>query len=136
MLAASAHLDLRRAAAIFAGGAAGTLARAGLGQAFPAGPAAWPWTTFAVNVLGCFLLAAFVARLQERLPPSTYRRPFLGTGLCGALTTFSTVQVEAIRLARAGATGLAAAYLAASVLACLAAVLAATALVRRAWTLR
>jgi fluoride exporter len=136
MLAASARLDPRRPAAIFAGGAAGALARAGLAHAFPAGPSAWPWTTFAVNAAGCFLLAALVVRLQERLPPSTYRRPFLGTGLCGALTTFSTVQVEAIRMARAGAGGLAAAYLAASVIAGLAAVVAATALVRRAWTLR
>ena len=41
-------------------------------------------------------------RLQERLPPSTYRRPFLGTGLCGALTTFSTLQIEVIRLGRDG----------------------------------
>jgi CrcB protein len=69
--------------------------------------------------------------LQERLPPSTFRRPLLGTGFCGALTTFSTLQVELIRLARDGRTPLAAAYLAASVGAGLVSVYASTAAVRR-----
>jgi fluoride exporter len=136
MLAVPTRIDLRRPAAIFAGGAVGALARAGLAESMPSHGGAWPWATFAVNVAGCFLLAASVVRLQERLPPSTYRRPFIGTGLCGALTTFSTVQVEVIRMARAGEPGLAVGYLAASVAAGFAAVLAATALVRRAWTLR
>ncbi len=50
----------------------------------------WPWTTFTVNIVGAFMLGYFTTRLQERLPLSSYRRPFLGTGICGALTTFST----------------------------------------------
>ncbi|HKI93233.1 MAG TPA: fluoride efflux transporter CrcB, partial [Gaiellaceae bacterium] len=84
--------------AIFAGGAAGALARAGLDRALPAGGGGWPWATFVVNVVGAALLGYFVTRLQERLSPSTFPRPLLGTGLCGALTTFSTFQVELIRL--------------------------------------
>ena len=125
--------DLPHAAAIFAGGVVGGLLRTGLADRFPPAAGSWPWVTFAVNIAGCFVLAALVVRLQERLPPSVYRRPFLGTGLCGTLTTFSTVQVEAIRLARDGSTALAAVYVATSLAAGFAAVMAGTALVRRAW---
>jgi fluoride exporter len=42
--------------------------------------AGWPWATFLVNVAGAFLLGYFIARILERLPPSTYRRPLVGTG--------------------------------------------------------
>ena len=117
---------------IFAGGAAGALARAGLDQALSSGGAGWPWSTFLVNVSGTALLGYFATRLQERLPPSTFPRPLLGTGLCGALTTFSTFQVELIRLGRNGHPGLAAGYLAASVCAGLFVVVLSTKLVRRA----
>ena len=70
--------------------------RAGRGAA--ARPAEWPWATFLVNIVGAFPLGYFATRLQERLPLSAYRRPFLGTGFCGALTTFSTMQLELLRM--------------------------------------
>lgn len=101
--------------AILAGGVVGTLARAALAQGLPSDGRSWPWATFVVNMAGTAALGYFTTRLQERLPPSTYRRPLLGTGLCGALTTFSTLQIEVIQLARHGHALLAAAYLAASV---------------------
>ena len=126
-------MNLPHASAIFAGGVVGGLLRTGLADRFPPAAGSWPWVTFGVNIAGCFILAVLVVRLQERLPPSVYRRPFLGTGLCGTLTTFSTVQVEAIRLARDGSTALAAVYVATSLVAGLAAVTAGTALVRRTW---
>jgi CrcB protein len=69
--------------------------------------------------------------LQERLPLSTYRRPFLGTGLCGGLTTFSTMQVELLKIIDARRYGLATAYAAVSVLGGFLAVHLASALVRR-----
>jgi len=116
--------------AVFAGGCAGALARAGLARALPTH--GWPWSTFAANVVGTSALALFATRLQERLPPSTYRRPFLGTGVCGALTTFSTLQIEVIRMARAGNDARAAAYYAASLAAGLASMFIVTRLVRRA----
>ena len=124
--------DLRELAAIFAGGFAGALARAGLVEALPHSAGQWPWATFVVNVVGAFALGYFVTRLQERLPPSAYRRPLLGTGLCGALTTFSTMQLELLRMLDGEHFGLAVAYACVSVLAGFLAVAVATNLVRRA----
>src|SRR3954451_4327511 len=108
-------LDMRELAAIFAGGSLGALARAGLTEAIATEPGRWPWATFTANVLGAALLGYFVTRLQERLPPARYRRPFLATGLCGALTTFSTFQVELIRMLDHGHEALALAYAGASI---------------------
>jgi CrcB protein len=102
-------VDRRELAAIFAGGAAGALLRVWLVRRFPTAPGSWPWVTFAVNVAGSLVLGYVVTRLQERLPVSTYRRPLLGTGFCGAFTTFSTAAVEAVRRAQAGRWGAAAA---------------------------
>jgi fluoride exporter len=123
--------DRREMAAVFAGGALGTLARAALAEAFPHSATAWPWPTFAVNIVAAFLLGYFVTRLQERLPLSSYRRPLLGTGLCGGLSTFSTMQLEIVKMLDAHAWGLAAGYAAASIAAGYAAIQLATAVVRR-----
>jgi CrcB protein len=123
--------DGREVAAIFAGGALGTLARAALAEAFPHSATSWPWPTFAVNIVAAFLLGYFVTRLQERLPLSSYRRPLLGTGLCGGLSTFSTMQLEIVKMLDAHAWGLAAGYTAASIAAGYAALQLATAIVRR-----
>ena len=123
----------RMLAAVFAGGALGTIARAEVAEALPVHPGTFPWATFAVNVVGAALLGWFTTRLQERLPLSLFRRPFLGTGICGGLTTFSTMQLELLRLLDRGDVGLALGYAAASVVAGLAAVLLATNLVR--WSL-
>ena len=125
------RIDRREIAAIFAGGALGTLARAALSEAFPQSATSWPWPTFAVNIVAAFLLGYFVTRLQERLPLSSYRRPLLGTGLCGGLSTFSTMQVEIVRMLDVHAWTLAAGYATASVAAGYAAIRLATALARR-----
>ena len=124
--------DRRELAAILAGGIVGAMARAELADLLPHAPTAWPWATFIVNIAGAFALGYFVTRLQERLPLSAYRRPLLGTGFCGALTTFSTMQVELLRILDAGDVGLAAAYAGVSVVAGFLALALATNLVRRA----
>jgi CrcB protein len=124
-------IDASELVAVFAGGVAGALARAGLGEVLPHTPGAWPWPTFLVNVAGAALLGYFATRLQERLPLSAYRRPLLGTGLCGALTTFSTMQVELLQMLDHGRAGLAAGYAAASLGAGFAAVFATTKITRR-----
>jgi CrcB protein len=122
----------RELAAIFAGGIVGAVVRAGLAELVPHPPGAWPWATFTVNVVGALLLGYFVTRLQERLPVSRYPRPLLGTGLCGALTTFSTMQVELVEMLERGHLALAAGYAGASVATGFVVVWLASAYVRRA----
>jgi CrcB protein len=102
--------DVRELTAIFLGGMLGALARVGLAEALPHAPAAWPWPTFAVNLLGALVLGWAVARL----PASGYARPLLGIGVCGALTTFATLQLELLRMLDAGEALRALAYAAAS----------------------
>lgn len=108
------QFDLRRLAAIYVGGVLGALARVGLAQATPVGPGGWPWATFAVNMAGALLLAYFFARLSDH-PEDSVAHPFLTTGICGTLTTFSTLQLELFEMVDGGRFGLAAAYCAATI---------------------
>jgi fluoride exporter len=117
--------------AILAGGAAGALVRALAAEALPHGRGAWPWATFAVNLAGALILAWLTTRLTEVVAPTRYWRLLLGTGFCGALTTFSTFQVETIRLAKDGYPGTALAYAAASLAAGMAVAVAGSVLARR-----
>jgi CrcB protein len=128
------RVDRQEIAAIVAGGAAGALLRVALSRSYVSGHADWPWVTFGVNLAGAFLLGYFATRLQERLPLSAYRRPLLGTGFCGALTTFSTMQLELLRMLDAHRYGLAAGYAAASIALGYTGIHAATAAVRRVRT--
>jgi len=118
--------DVRELTAIFAGGVLGAIARVALVEAFPHARGAWPWTTFAVNLAGALLLGWAVTRL----PAGSYRRPFVGIGICGALTTFSTMQLELLRMLDAGSAALALGYAAASLTLGLAAVRLGIALTR------
>jgi len=122
--------DRREVAAVFAGGVAGTLARVAFTQLFASGDASWPWAVLAINITGAFLLGYLVTRLQERLPLSTYRRQLMGTGFCGAYTTFSTMQLELLDMWNAHHYGLAAGYLGAGVVCGYVAVHVSTALTR------
>jgi len=122
---------LREPAAVFAGGFLGTLLRYGVGEAFARDPGSWPWATFAVNVAGAFLLAYIATSLPAGLPPPGLRLPLLTTGFCGALTTFSTMQLELLGMLDRSELLLAAGYGAASLAAGISAVAAATALARR-----
>ena len=127
---------MRKLLLVCAGGAIGSGLRhlVGLGAAALLGPGL-PAGTFLVNVLGSFLIAVVMRlALGGRLPDAA--RLFLATGVMGGFTTFSAFSVETLRFLAAGTPGAAAAYLAATVLACLSAGLAGEALVRRSLRLR
>jgi CrcB protein len=104
-----AGFELRRLAAIYVGGVIGALARVGLAEAAPHGAGEWPWATFAVNMAGALLIGYLFARLRDH-PEDGLAHPFLTTGICGTLTTFSTLQLELFEMVDGGHLGLAAAY--------------------------
>ena len=81
---------------IAAGGVVGALARYGVAEAWPHRSGGFPWGTFVVNVVGCFLIGVLLARVTPRTHPLL--RPFLGTGVLGGFTTFSTFAVDTDRL--------------------------------------
>ncbi len=120
-----------RTISVLVGGAAGALVRAGIARALPHHGAQWPWATFSVNLAGALLLGWATTRLAEHVAPTRYWRFLVGTGFCGALTTFSTFQVETIRLAKDGHPGVALGYAAASLALGMACAIGGTLLARR-----
>lgn len=106
--------DPRKLLAIYLGGVVGALLRVGLAEAGSVGPGQWPWPTFAVNMVGALLLGWFFALFRDR-PAESLRHPFLATGVCGTLTTFSTLQLELYDLADGGHLVLAATYAATTI---------------------
>ncbi|MFD5074941.1 fluoride efflux transporter CrcB [Streptomyces sp. NPDC058371] len=74
----------------------------------------FPWGTFVVNVVGCLILGLLTGAATAGAPAS-HLQLLLGTGLCGALTTYSTFSYETLRLAEGGARFYAAANVVASV---------------------
>jgi CrcB protein len=98
------------------GGALGALARWGLAAALPHSPGAWPWSTLLVNLVGCLLIGVLLAVLLARFAHSPWLRPFLAVGVLGGFTTYSTFAVDVVRLTGAGHDLLAVAYVLASVL--------------------
>jgi CrcB protein len=129
----AAHPQISRLelAAVGLGGAVGALGRVGLEQAWPSAVGSWPWATFAVNILGAFLLGGLMTGLRHG-PVSipTYR--LLGTGFCGALTTFSTMQIELLQMLDRAQYDLAIGYVGVSVVGGYAAVSIAARLTMRA----
>jgi CrcB protein len=117
--------------AVFLGGCAGAVARVALAQAWPAHPGHWPWATLVANLLGAALLGHLVAREPGEGAVATYRHPLLGVGFCGALSTFSTLQLELLEMLDSGHGWLAVLYAAASLGLGFGVVVVATNLTRR-----
>ncbi|WP_329105852.1 fluoride efflux transporter CrcB [Micromonospora sp. NBC_01699] len=81
-------------ATVAVGGALGAAARYGVAVLWPTPSGHFPWTTLAVNLTGCLLLGLLMGFVNGRIAPHRLIRPFLGTGLLGGYTTFSTYAVE------------------------------------------
>lgn len=104
------------------GGIVGAIARYGASRLWPTD--GFPWTTLSVNATGCLLMGVLMAWLATRDKPHPLLRPFLGVGILGGFTTFSTFAEETRALLDDGHAAEALAHLALSVVAGLAAVLA------------
>lgn len=92
----------------------------------------FPWGTFTVNVVGCLVLGLLTGAVVAGAASSPVQL-LLGTGLCGALTTYSTFSYETLRLAERGARFFAAANAAVSVLAGLGAAFMGAAVAQSLW---
>ncbi|MGW1374358.1 fluoride efflux transporter FluC [Streptomyces sp. NPDC002446] len=112
---------------VAAGGAIGAAARYGAALLWPTGAGAFPWTTLTVNAVGCALMGVLMVLITEAGPAHRLLRPFLGTGVLGGFTTFSTYAVDIQHLTAARQPLLALACLAGTLLAALAAVWGAAA---------
>ncbi|MEV0041340.1 fluoride efflux transporter CrcB [Streptomyces sp. NPDC056909] len=117
------------------GAMCGAAARYGASLIWPTAVGAFPWTTFGVNVSGCALIGVLMVVITEAWTAHRLVRPFLGTGVLGGFTTFSTYAVDIERLVDAGRVRTGMAYLGLTLLAALAAVWAAVWVTRRvvAW---
>ncbi|HEX6499914.1 MAG TPA: fluoride efflux transporter CrcB [Micromonosporaceae bacterium] len=120
--------------AIAVGGALGAVARYAVGTAVHAAPTGFPWATYGVNVSGCLLIGVLMVLITEVVAGHRLVRPFLGVGVLGGFTTFSTYVVDIQRLVNAGAAGTALGYLVATVLSALLAVYLGVRVTRAAMT--
>jgi CrcB protein len=118
-------------AVVAAGGVLGSLARWGVGLAVPAPPGGFPWGTFGINVLGSLLMGVLVVVVTQVRDAHPLVRPFLGVGVLGGFTTFSTFAVDTETLLAGGHRATALAYLAGTVVAAVAAAALGVALTRR-----
>jgi CrcB protein len=118
--------------AISAGGVVGALSRYFVAQAWPHPPDGFPWSTFVINVTGCLLIGVLMVFVTEVVTGKPLLRPFVGVGILGGYTTFSTYVVDIQRAAGEGAAWVALSYLALTLVFALLAVWAGTTLTRAA----
>jgi fluoride exporter len=112
------------------GGGIGSVARYGLALMLPTVPGGVPWATFADDVLGCLLIGVLMVLITEVWSAHRLLRPFLGVGVLGGFTTFSTYAAEIRDLLERGSVLLAFGYLTGTLLCALLAVLVGVAFTR------
>ncbi|MBL1074789.1 fluoride efflux transporter CrcB [Nocardia sp. 2] len=123
-------IDATLLAAIALGGGLGALLRYGVSLLVPH-TGAIPWPTLAVNVIGCFLIGVLMVSITEKWTPHRLTRPFLGVGVLGGFTTFSTYAVEVRTLLESGRSAVALGYLGGTVVTAVGAVVLGMAATRR-----
>ncbi len=127
---AARHWDL--VLAVSAGGVLGAEGRYAVSVALPSGAASFPWSTVITNATGSVLLGILMATLLGLARPHRLVRPFLGVGVLGGYTTYSTFAVDAERLLRLQRPVAALAYVVVTLSACLLGVLLGSAGVQSA----
>ena len=80
------------------GGAIGAAARYLLEEWWPTPAGDFPWSTLVVNSSGCLFIGALMVLLVEGGASHPVVRPFVGVGILGGFTTFSTYAVQAVGL--------------------------------------
>lgn len=125
------HLRADVLAAVACGGALGAVARWAVAEALPHDAGRFPWSTLTTNVAGCCLIGVLMVLVVERWTQRPLARPFLGTGVLGGFTTFSTYAVDTRALLSAGHPALAASYLLGTLAVCLVAAVAGLRLTER-----
>nr|WP_184842956.1 fluoride efflux transporter CrcB [Kribbella solani] len=108
--------------AIAVGGALGASARYLIGLAWPTPSGGFPVNTLLINIAGCGLIGILMVVVTDVLTQQRFLRPFLGTGVLGGFTTFSTYAVDIQKLISGGYAGTALLYLAATIVGALLAV--------------
>ena len=108
--------------AVAAGGVLGSLSRYAVGLALPHVSGAFAWSTFLVNVTGSLAMGVLVVWVLSMTQPHAWLRPFLGVGVLGGWTTFSSYALDLHAMVQAGHGLVAAAYLVGSLVAGLVAV--------------
>jgi fluoride exporter len=112
------------------GGGLGSCTRYAVSEWLGAPRGRFPWATFVINVVGCFVLGALMIMILDVWAPQRYVRPFLAIGVVGGFTTFSTYALETRDLIAASRPGVAAVYVLTSLVAGLFAVRAGGAIAR------
>jgi fluoride exporter len=130
--ASSRREEARSLAVISLGGAVGAVARYLIGVAWPTPRGSFPWATFVINVSGCALIGVLMVLVTDVWRRQRLLRPFLGTGVLGGYTTFSTYAVDVQQLVDAGKARTGLLYLAGTLVAALAAVSAGIVVTRLA----
>ncbi len=98
-------------AVIAVGGGLGSILRYAVAQVVPTGAPGFPWSTYVVNAVGCVLIGVLMVFVTDVWRPGRYLRPFLGVGVLGGLTTYSTAMLDVRMLGAGDEWLLAAAYL-------------------------
>jgi len=130
--------DVAVLTAVAAGGAIGAAARYLIGQQWPTPTGGFPGATLAINVLGCALIGVLMVLITDVWTRQRLIRPFLGTGVLGGFTTFSTYAVDIQRLGAGAHVGTALLYLTVTPIGALLAVWATATATRRLvnWRIR
>lgn len=100
---------------VFIGGGFGAVLRYGISCLTFKSNSGFPFATFIANLIACLILSILVITIKDLDPKIKY---FIGTGLCGGLSTFSTFSLETFDLIQNGQYGLCLTYILLSLICC------------------